>query len=56
VALRRSGATRRAEIEIAGAPGHIEIETPSSAALQIGDHIPVRLLRGRMFPDDVARV
>jgi sulfate transport system ATP-binding protein len=55
VALRRSGATRRAEIEIAGAPGRIEIETPSSAALQIGDQIPVRLLRGRMFPTDVAR-
>lgn len=51
MSIRRSGATRRAEIEIHGAPGQIEIETPAGAALRIGDEIPVRLLRGRMFPE-----
>ncbi|MDB5643305.1 MAG: sulfate transporter, ATPase subunit [Hyphomicrobiales bacterium] len=56
VALRRSGATRRAEIAIHGAAGLIEIETPATATLRVGDDIPVRLLAGRMFAtDDAAR-
>ena len=55
IALRRSGATRRAEIEIQGARGLIEIETPPTAALSVGDRIPVRLLRGRMFAAEGAR-
>jgi sulfate transport system ATP-binding protein len=54
VSLRRSGATRRAEIAIEGAEGLIEIETPAAAVLHVGDEIPVRLLRGRMFPPDRA--
>lgn len=55
VALRRSGATRRAEIAIAGAGGSIEIETPAAAALHVGDEIPVRLLAGRLFMNEAHR-
>jgi sulfate transport system ATP-binding protein len=55
VSLRRSGATRRAEIAIAGAGGMIEIETPATAALRVGDEIPVRLRAGRMFAAEPAR-
>ncbi|MDB5594539.1 MAG: sulfate transporter, ATPase subunit [Hyphomicrobiales bacterium] len=54
--LRRTGATRRAEISIAGAKDLIEIETPPTAALEVGEQISVRLLRGRIFvPEEVGR-
>jgi sulfate transport system ATP-binding protein len=55
VAFRRSGATRRAEIAIAGAGGLIEIQTPATMVLRVGDEIPVRLLAGRMFAAEPER-
>jgi hypothetical protein len=33
----------------------IEIETPATAALRVGDEIPVRLRAGRMFAAEPAR-
>lgn len=55
IGLRRTGATRRAEISIAGVEELIEIETAPTARLTIGEQVSVRLLRGRVFAGDEVR-
>ncbi len=51
VAVRRSGATRRAEILIPDAEGRVEIDAPVAANLQPGEKVPIRFLRGTFFLD-----
>jgi sulfate transport system ATP-binding protein len=51
VAVRRNGATRRAEIEIPAHAGRVEIETHSSVNVRAGDTIPIEFVRGTFFLD-----
>ncbi|WP_026606550.1 sulfate/molybdate ABC transporter ATP-binding protein [Methylocapsa acidiphila] len=51
VALRRSGATRRAEIAVPFEAGRVEIDAPTSANLRPGEKVPIRFLRGTFFLD-----
>jgi len=51
VAMRRTGATRRAEIALAADLGHVEIEVPAAINFRPGDRIKVRFVRGSFFPD-----
>jgi sulfate transport system ATP-binding protein len=51
LSVRRSGATRRAEILIPGTGAGFEIDAPAALTVRPGDERPVRILRGRVFPD-----
>jgi sulfate transport system ATP-binding protein len=51
VAVRRNGATRRAEIEIPAHAGRVEIETHSSVSVRAGDSVPIQFVRGTFFLD-----
>jgi sulfate/thiosulfate transport system ATP-binding protein len=52
VAVRRTGATRRAEILLPSAQETIEIDAPSAIMFRAGDRIPVRFIRGTIFADN----
>ena len=47
VGVRRTGATRRADIRLGDAT--IEMDTPADVTFSIGDKIPVHITRGRLF-------
>ena len=51
VALRRTGAKRRAEIQLDGAANPIEIDLPASTTLTLGDRVGVRLDRFAVFAE-----
>jgi sulfate transport system ATP-binding protein len=51
VAVRRTGATRRAEIRIPNAAGNLEIDAPAAITFRPGETIPVRFVRGTYFSD-----
>jgi sulfate/thiosulfate transport system ATP-binding protein len=52
VAVRRTGATRRAVITVGtGVP--FEIDVPAAVTFRPGDRIPVKVMRGRIFPGAV---
>ncbi|MGP0059715.1 MAG: sulfate/molybdate ABC transporter ATP-binding protein [Beijerinckiaceae bacterium] len=50
VAVRRTGATRRAEIFLPAVQETIEIDAPAAITFELGDTIPVRFMRGTIFP------
>ncbi|MDB5507997.1 MAG: sulfate transporter, ATPase subunit [Hyphomicrobiales bacterium] len=50
VGLRRSGATRRAEISIGGVSGPIETVALPQAVLSVGEEVGVRIRKGQFFP------
>lgn len=52
VGLRRSGATRRAEIAIEHTPGLIEIAARPEAKLAVGNEVGVRILQGRIYAQE----
>ncbi|WP_036261980.1 sulfate/molybdate ABC transporter ATP-binding protein [Methylocapsa aurea] len=51
VAVRRAGATRRAEIVIPADAGRVEIDAPAAVNFRPGERIPIRFLRGTFFLD-----
>jgi sulfate transport system ATP-binding protein len=53
VAVRRTGATRRAEILLPPAQELIEIDAPATIRFKPGDTIPIRFIRGTIFADNV---
>jgi sulfate/thiosulfate transport system ATP-binding protein len=49
LAVRRAGATRRAVVTVStGTP--FEIDVPTAVTFRAGDRIPVKVMRGRIFP------
>jgi sulfate transport system ATP-binding protein len=51
VAVRRTGATRRAEILLPLAQDLIEIDAPAAIKFRPGDEIQIRFIRGTIFAD-----
>jgi len=51
VAVRRTGATRRAEILIPNEAGRVEIDAPAAINFRPGETIPIRFVRGTFFLD-----
>ncbi len=49
LSIRRSGATRRAELALPSETGSVEAEAPSSIAYRPGETVPIRFLRGTFF-------
>ncbi|HYP57871.1 MAG TPA: sulfate/molybdate ABC transporter ATP-binding protein [Beijerinckia sp.] len=49
VAVRRTGATRRAELVIPADAGHLEMDAPASINFRSGEKIPIRFVRGTVF-------
>ena len=49
-ASRRVGGTRRVELDVAGAPGRVEIDLPLDQAAPAGSRIAFRPTRWRLFP------
>ena len=54
VAVRRTGATRRAEILLPVARETIEIDAPAAISFSLGEMIPIRFIRGKIFPEATA--
>ena len=54
VAVRRTGATRRAEILLPLARETIEIDAPAAISFSLGETIPIRFIRGKVFADTAA--
>ena len=50
VAVRRAGATRRAEIRVGADLPTLEMDAPASIDFSTGDRIPVRFIRGQIYP------
>jgi len=51
VAVRRTGATRRAEIVVPAEAGRVEIDAPAEVRFSPGERIPIRFVRGTFFLD-----
>lgn len=54
IAVRRTGATRRAEILLQTTQETIEIDAPPAIMFKAGDMIPVRFIRGTIFAANAA--
>ena len=51
VAVRRTGATRRAELVIPAEAGRVEIDAPAAINFRPGEKIPIHFVRGTFFLD-----
>jgi sulfate transport system ATP-binding protein len=49
MAVRRTGATRRAEIRVGSSAEHLEVDAPAALILRPGEKISIRFTRGKVF-------